>query len=63
VLVSGEIEEIEAGSLDEAIAMDRGEKSEIRGVGRRIEDFEGRNEGRHVQMIESVGGNVMTRWA
>jgi len=49
--------------LDEAIAMDRGEKSKIRGVGRRIEDFGGRNEGRHMQMGESVGGNVMTRQA
>ena len=29
MLVSGEMEEMEVGSLDEAIAIDRGEKSEI----------------------------------
>jgi len=63
MLVSGEIKEIEAGSLDKAIVMDRGKKSKIRGVGRRIEDFGGRNKGRHAQMSESVGGNVMTQWA
>ena len=63
MLVSGEMEEMEAGSLDEALAMDRGKKSEMRRVGRRIEDFGGRNEGRHTQMSESVGGNVMTRQA
>jgi len=63
MLVSGKIEEIEAGYLDEAIAMDRGEKSKIRRVGRRIEDFGGRNKGRHVEMSESIGGNVMMRQA
>ena len=61
MLVSSKMEEIEVGFLDEAMVMDRGKKSEIGRVGRRIEDFGGRNEGRCMQISESVGGNVMTQ--